>query len=138
VKSKLDFTAGRTDWSLLNFLHYAGYSEDSGRRGEFLALTTGFEFTRQLRNKKIGDEPVVLHWHIAHRDHLNELNFDLTGSSQRLDVPSEWELGVAFSRQDSRLSLWRLRWDRVGVAVRFSSDGTLSGFNLTFRSLFDR
>jgi hypothetical protein len=138
VKSKIDFRAGETDWSLLNSLTYVGFTSNTAPRSEFLALMTGFEFQRQLKEKKIGGRPVVLHWHVAHRRNLNELDFDLTGSIERVDIPSEWELGIAFGRAGSRLSFWRLGWDRVGVASRFSSNGDLSGFSLTFKSLFDR
>jgi len=138
AKSKLDFTAGKTNWSLLNFLTYVGFSGDADQRGEFLSLTTGFEFQRELKRRRLGKEPVILHWHIAHTGHLNELDFGLTGSIDRLDIPREWDIGVAFSKRDNRLSFWRLSWDRIGIAARFSANGRLSGFNFTFNSLFER
>jgi hypothetical protein len=31
-----------------------------------------------------------------------------------------------------------LKWDRVGLAYRFSSDGNFSGISIFFRSLYER
>jgi hypothetical protein len=57
---------------------------------------------------------------------------------EHIRLEDEWELGVAFSTGPEPLRLWRLKWDRVGVAYRFSSDGNFSGISVFFRSLYER
>jgi hypothetical protein len=39
---------------------------------------------------------------------------------------------------DAQIEVWRFRFDRVGLAYRFSSDGKLQGVGFVFRSLFDQ
>jgi hypothetical protein len=53
-------------------------------------------------------------------------------------VDDEWEIGAAFSRGREPLRWWRLHWDRVGIAYRFSSNGHFEGVSLVFGSLYDR
>jgi len=139
LRSELKFGHGDLEWALVNALTYVGYSADSGPDGDGLPLLTGFEFQRPLGDKKIGGSQVMLHWHAAYTTFLKDLDFQVAGlSEERLDLPNQWELGVAFGKRAEPLRLWRLSWDRVGVAYRFSSNENFKGVSLTFRSLFDR
>ena len=45
---------------------------------------------------------------------------------------------MAFGKGAEPLRLWRLHWNRVGIAYRFSSDGEFKGISVFFSSLFDR
>jgi hypothetical protein len=139
IKSRLVFPRQEATWALVNALTYVGYSADSGDNGNVLPLYTGFEIDRPLGMKKLGDEQVVLHWHAGYTSYLNEVEL-LSGSTniEHIRLEDEWELGVAFSTGQEPLHLWRLKWDRVGLAYRFSSDGDFSGISLVFKSFFER
>ena len=123
----------------MNGLTYVGYSADDGVSGNVLPLFTGFEIDRPLGTKKVAGEPVMLHWHAGYTSYLNEVELISSNTSlEHIKLEDEWELGVAFSTGEEPLRLWRLKWDRVGVAYRFSSDGDFSGISLVFKSLFER
>ena len=139
LKSRWLFPRGKTNWALVNALTYVGYSADAGDSGNGLPLFTGFEVDRPLDMKKLADEPVILHWHVGYTSYLNEAKFlPSSTSTEHVRLDDEWELGVAFSTGQEPLRLWRLKWDRVGVAYRFSSDGDFSGISLVFKSLYER
>jgi hypothetical protein len=136
IKSRYVFPRDETTWALVNALTYIGYSTNSSENGNVLPLFTGFEVDRPLGMKKVADEPVVLHWHVGYTSYLNQL--ELVTNIEHIRLENEWELGLAFSTGPEPLRLWRLKWDRVGVAYRFSSDGEFSGISLYFKSLYER
>lgn len=138
VKSRLRFHNESFDWALVNSLTYVGYSGDA-RHANVLPLLTGFEFDRPLAGKKLRGEQVQLHWHVAYTHYRNEIEWEPVSAALRpVEIADEWELGAAFSTGEQPLRWWRLHWDRVGIAYRFSSDGDFEGVSLVFRSLFDR
>ena len=137
LKSRLRFPGETVSWSLLNSLAYIGYHDDA-ERSNVLPLFTAFEFERPLA-AKIANEPVHLHWHVGYTSYLNDIDIGPKRLQARsVTIDDEWELGAAFSTGAEPLRLWKLKWDRVGVAYRFSSDGNFEGISLFFRSLFDR
>ena len=138
AKSVGRFHAASFDWSLVNGLTYVGYSDDASERGSLLAALIGFDFEHPLATKRINGYPVHLHWHVSHVDYFNEVEIKPRGVRDVVRIEDEWEIGAAFSTGDHRLGVRKLRWDRVGLAYRFSSDGDLTGVALTFSSLFDR
>jgi hypothetical protein len=139
LKSRLIFPRDETTWALVNALTYVGYSAGTGENGNVLPLFTGFEVDRPLAMKKIGGEQVVLHWHVGYTSYLNEVELLADATNiEHIRLDDEWELGLAFSRGQEPLRLWRLHWDRVGVAYRFSSNGDFSGISLYFKSLYER
>jgi hypothetical protein len=138
IKSRLRFPGADTSWALVNALTYVGYSTNAGEHGNSLPLFTGFEFDRPLGAKKLADEQVVLHWHVGYTSYLNGLELFRDSNFEHLDLDGEWELGIAFGTGEEPLRLWRLKWDRVGIAYRFSRDGDFAGIGLVFHSLFER
>ncbi|HUF73922.1 MAG TPA: hypothetical protein VMR74_13600 [Gammaproteobacteria bacterium] len=138
LKTQARFSAESFDWMLVNGLAYLGYSNDTGEDGNLLSVLTAFEFERPSRYEIAGHQ-VRLHWHVAYTDYLNELKIAprLIGTDA-VQIDDEWEIGAAFSTGEHRLGIKRLRWDRVGIAYRFSSNGDFEGIGLTFTSLFDR
>jgi hypothetical protein len=138
LRTRARFSADSFDWMLVNGLTYLGHSSDDGEDGNLLSVLTAFEFERPSRHEIAGHQ-VRLHWHVAYTDYLNELEIAprlIGGGAVQID--DEWEIGAAFSTGDHRLGIKRLRWDRVGIAYRFSSNGDFEGIGLTFTSLFDR
>jgi hypothetical protein len=140
LKSRLRFPGGGAkSWALVNSLTYVGYSTDAREDSKTVPLFTAFEFDRPLAAKKLGNEQVVLHWHVGYTSYLNDLElFPAASDFEHLELEDEWELGIAFSTGSEPLRLWRLKWDRVGLVYRFSSDGDFRGIGLVFRSLFER
>jgi hypothetical protein len=136
LKSRFLFPRSDATWALVNALTYVGYSANAGETGNVLPLFTGLEVDRPLRTKKVADEPVVLHWHVGYTSYLNQP--ELVKSIEHIRLDDEWELGLAFSTGPEPLRLWRLKWDRVGVAYRFDSDGDFGGISLYFTSLYER
>jgi hypothetical protein len=139
VKSRVSFDSGELDWALVNSLLYVGYSADGPTSGKVTPFLTAFEFQRPLRNKRIGGDQLYLNWHVGYTSYLDNLAFRIGPNDvSPVEISDEWDLSVGFSKGPRRLKLWRLEWDRVGLAFRFSSDGDLTGLSLTFRSIFDR
>jgi hypothetical protein len=137
LKSRVRLPGKSVDWSLFNSLTYVGYRDDA-EHSNVLPLFTAFEFERPLA-VRIANEQVRLHWHVGYTSYLNEIDLRPTRSQLRaVTIDDEWEVGAAFSTGEAPLKLWKFKWDRVGVAYRFSSDGDFEGVSLFFRSLFDR
>jgi hypothetical protein len=138
VKSRLIFP-GRDgfEWTLVNSLTYSGYTNDAHESNHVLPLFTAFEFDRPIA-KKIGGDPVHLYWHFGYTDYLKHEPLLLGAGVGSIDVEDEWEVGMAFGKGAEPLRLWRLHWNRVGIAYRFSSDGEFKGISVFFSSLFDR
>jgi hypothetical protein len=137
VKSRVKFSADGFDWAIVNSLAYSGYTDNQHATSRVLPLLTGFEFDRPT-SKKLGGDPVHLYWHLGYTDFLANEPLLLGSFVSTVDVHDEWEVGMAFGRGAEPLRLWRLRWDRVGIAYRFSSDHQFEGITLFFSSLFDR
>jgi hypothetical protein len=142
VKSRVAFSADGFDWAIVNALTYSGYNDDRSASGahtssRVLPLLTAFEFDRPT-SKKIGGELVHLYWTLGYTDYLADEPLLLGSLVSSMHIDDEWEIGMAFGRGKEPMKLWRLRWDRVGIAYRFSSDHGFQGISLSFSSIFDR
>ena len=137
IKSRYAFKSGDLDWALVNSLGSIGYSANPGRSEDAVPFLTGLEFRRPLANKTIGGERVYLDWHLAYTAYFDDLEF-IFGNFSETKVGDEWEIGLAFSKQQGQLKFWRFSWDRLGLAYRVSGSGDVKGIMLVFRSLFDR
>jgi len=139
LRSRLVFDLGDTDMHLVNAVERIGYSESGGSSDAFNLVLTGLDFSRPLENSRIGGERVVIGWHVMYTSYVDSLGLDIRAASLRpATISGEWELGVSFGKQSSRLRLWRLKFDRVGLAYRFDSEGDFSGIGIVFKALFDR
>lgn len=144
IRSRLRFERPKGLLYFVSGLERFGYSASGGASDAISAVIAGFEVERPLANKRLGGEPLAIHWHIHYSDYVESLGLSLsTLDLSALDIqPSsidrEWEVGTAFSRRGSRLSFGKLAVDRVGLAYRFDGDGQFSGIGVTFSSLFDR
>ncbi len=142
LKSRVTFSADGFDWAIVNALTYSGYTDGASANGahtssRVLPLLTAFEFDRPIE-KKIGGEPVHLYWTLGYTDYLADEPLLLGSLVTSVHIDDEWEVGMAFGRGKEPLKLWRLRWDRVGISYRFSSDHRFQGISLSFSSIFDR
>lgn len=138
-RSQLTFGLGDTRLQLVNGIGRFGYSTTAGASSAINVLLTGLDFGRPLASLKIGSDPAAIHWHVLYTRYLDTLGFDLSARTLApVTLREEWELGFAFSKQNARLGIKRLRFDRIGLAYRFAADGHFSGVGLVFTSLFDR
>jgi hypothetical protein len=138
-RSRLSFQFDETRMQLLNGVGRIGYSADNGASDAISFLLTGLDFSRPLKEKKIGGDSLQIHWHVLYTNYVESFGLDLAGASIRPGVISaEWELGTAIGKQEGRIGIGRLKMERIGLAYRFGSDGRFSGIGITFRSLFDR
>ena len=138
-RNQLAFDLDETRMLLVNGIERIGYSADDGASDAINLVATGLDFSRPLKNKKLGGDPIAIHWHVMHTRYLDTLGLDLSRASiDPATIGSEWELGVAFSKQNERLRLWRLRFDRLGLSYRLGAGGKVEGIGVVVRSLFDR
>ena len=139
LRSERIFEPGKISVALYNSLLRMGYSADDGNASTVNLFEIGLDFGRSLEKRRIGDAPVRIYWHALYTRYFNELTLDSGDLSiEPAGIDSEWEIGAGFGRQGARLGLWRIRFDRVGIAYRFNSDGQFSGVGIVFKSLFDR
>lgn len=137
VKSKVSFHDGRLDWALLNSIGYVGYSPKHGPSEDFWPLMIGLEFDHPFARMKLGGDQALLHWHGMYTSFRN--NLDLIIENGSVDpITDQWEFGVSLGRQDKPLRIWLFRFDRLGAAYRFSSNGEFKGISIVFRSMFER
>jgi hypothetical protein len=136
-RSRLAFGTGKVDMALINSIGFVGYTPNHGSSTNFWPVMAAVEMTAPLGNLQHDDRALMLHWHGGYtffQDDLDIVRRDLTTGP----ISDQWEFGLAVSKMDARVELWRFSFDRVGLAYRFSSDGELQGIGLVFESMFDR
>lgn len=136
LKSRFSFQAGRLDWYLVNQVGYVGYSPNEGPDDAIWPLLTGLEFAYPLGKVRGDGDQTLLHWYGTYTVFGNDLEFT---ASQILDkaIDDQWEVGAAIGRRNSPIPIWFLKFDRLGLGYRASSNGDLKGITFVFRSFFD-
>lgn len=135
IKSRYRLAEGRTRWSLLNGLFYAGYKPQFEERGQYGSVMGGVEFSHPLRNLRLGDAPLDLNWHLTYNWFFDELNFHV--DRDRVEsFRDQWELGVALGKRHGPIKIWFMEFQQIGLGLRASSNGKFSGLTLNFRSPF--
>jgi len=137
VKSRYTFQNGKLDWALLNSITYVGYTPSDGAAEDFWPLMAGLEFDYPLGNYQIDDEQVFLSWHGTYTIYEDDLDLVLENGSTNA-ITDQWELGVSFHKKEGRIKFGWFKFDRLGLAYRFSSSGDLKGISFVFRSVFER
>lgn len=136
VRSRVVLKNSVPHLALYNSVGFVGYSPSDGPSSGVWPITTALELRHPSIGKPAGNQ-WQMHWHVAYTYFQNEL--DLVGRDAETEpISDQWEFGLAFSRNEASISIWRLEFDRLGLAYRFSSDGELKGIGLVFSSLFDQ
>jgi hypothetical protein len=140
VKSHYSFKNGKLEWALVNSASYVGYTPNEGESEYFLPLMVGLEFDYPFGERKLGDEQLMLSWHGMYTSFENNLDFILDDGTVGPSEPitDQWEFGASLHKQTSPIKIWFMKFDRLGLAYRFSSSGDLKGISFVFRSMFDR
>ena len=140
VKSHYSFKNGNLDWALINSVSYVGYTPNQGQSEYFLPLMAGLEFDYPFGKRKLDDEQLMLSWHGMYTSFESNLDFVFDGGPLRPTDPitDQWEFGISLRKQTSPIRIWFMKFDRLGLAYRFSSSGDLKGISFVFRSMFER
>ena len=136
VHSRFLLTEDSPRLALINSVGFVGYTPQNGASENFLPLVTALELRHPFVAIRDGKDRLRLHWHAAHTHFHGQLDLNRPGGVTE-KISEQWEAGIAVSRQNGRLRLGWLSFDRFGFAYRFSSDGQLEGIGLVFNSLFD-
>lgn len=140
LMSELAFEHGKIEWHMINGLTGLGFSARGEPSESVFPLLTGFEFRRPLEGHLLGGDRVYLDWHVAYTHYFEDVDFVATREfgGNSVTISNDIELGLAFSKGDRPITLWRLSFDRIGLAYRFDTQGDFSGISLVTKSLFER
>jgi len=126
---------GRSRWSLLNGVYYAGYKPEYKQRGRYGSVMAGLEVNQPLGNFRLLGEPASLNWHLTYNYLFDHLNFHV--DEERVEsVKDQWELGLALGRGGQGIKLWFITFDQVGLAYKWSSNGRYRALTFNLRSPF--
>jgi hypothetical protein len=136
LKSRVSFESGRLNWHLLNQAGFVGYTPKEGLEDTIWPVMAGLEFDYPVGAPTPDGDQLLLHWRVAYTVFGGDLDFtgNPTGSQ---DIGDQWEAGLAIARRDSRIPIWFLDFDMLGLGYRASSNGELKGVTFLFRSMFD-
>jgi hypothetical protein len=136
IKSQVRFNSGKLNWRLLNQAGFVGYTPNEGPDDTIWPLMAGLEFDYPVGAPTPDGDQLLLHWRAAYTVFGNDLEF--TGDpAQDTAISDQWEIGAAIARRDSRIPIWFLKFDMLGLGYRASSNGELKGITFLFRSMFD-
>jgi hypothetical protein len=135
IKSRLKFPYAGLDFGLLNGFIVYGFTPKDGVSQDFSEVLTGLECDIPLGNLQWQDEPLYLKTHIVNRYYLDNLNF-LYELNEPPELSWQWELGISLSKKKSKIKLWFLRFERIGVAYVYARDAR--GINFYTMSTFKR
>jgi hypothetical protein len=136
VKSRVSFESGRLNWHLLNQAGFVGYTPNDGPADTIWPVMAGLEFDYPVGAPTTDGDQLLLHWRAAYTLFGDDLDF--TGDpTVNQAINDQWEIGAAIARRDSRIPIWFLDFDMLGLGYRASSNGELKGVTFLFRSMFD-
>lgn len=137
VKSRYSFQHGKLEWALLNSITYVGHTPSIGFDDDFWPMMVGLEFDYPLGNRKLGGEQVFLSWHGMYTTFEEGLDQPI-GNDSSIQITDEWEFGFSIRKEHERIKIWFMKFNRLGLAYRFSSSGDLEGISFVLRGIFDR
>lgn len=135
LRARYRLGADGRHWNLIAALEQFGYNTDRDRSGRILPMSLTAEYEHEVAG---GAAQVVVH--ATATRYLDSLSISEIGDV-RASITQDVEFGIAY-RPAERLRLWRLSWERVGIAYRRGEDddgdSTFDGIRLYFRSVFDQ
>jgi len=137
IKSRLAFQSAKLDWRLLNQVGFVGYTPNQGPSDHFWPLMMGFEFDYPIGSSDDNSGQKLLYWHVTYTVFGDDLTFSGNPAINN-PITDQWEIGAAIGRRDSPIKIWFMKFDRLGLGYRTSSNGDLKGITFVFRSEFDQ
>jgi hypothetical protein len=136
LKTRTAFAAGKLDWALLFDIGLVGYEPNRGDADDFEFAAAGLEFGYPVDWLTSREGQTMLYWTLSYTAFLDEI--EVQRSFTEFDtVASLWQAGIAFGKRDKPVRIWRLSFDRLGLAYNYSTTGDLRGIKFVFRSLYD-
>lgn len=136
LKSRYVLRENEPELALLNSIGWVGHSPSNGSSENFWPIMSALEVRHPFLRDGDGRE-WQLNWHLSYTFFQNDL--DLVARNLETEpISDQWELGLAVSRADAPIAIWRFEFDRLGLSYRVSSDGDLQGIGFVFSSLFDQ
>ena len=136
IKSRYAFQSGKLGWALLNSVGFVGYSPSNGPSEAFWPLSIGLEFDYPVFGPTDEGDQLVFYWHANYTTFEDDVDFD--ADIGKVDpITDQWEFAMALGKRDKPIKIWFMRFDRLGLGYRASSNGELKGINFVFRSLFE-
>lgn len=136
VRSRYVFESGKLDWALIGGLGLVGYEPNNGPADDFTYVAVGAEFGYPVSWPRSKNDQTMLYWHVRYTDFLDEIEFR-TGVEELDSVANYWQVGLALGKDRDPVSIWFLKFDRLGLAYNFSTTGELRGIKFIFRSMYD-
>ena len=128
---------GRTAWSLLGAVNFAGYKPEFKNRGQYGGALVGLEASHRLANLRLFDEPTRLNWHLVYDYYFDKLNFHVS-EDEVVSIRDTWELGLAIRLDGQPFRLGWFSFQQLGLAFKWSSDGNYDAITFNLRSPFTR
>ena len=136
IKTRTTFEAGRLGWALLFDVGLVGYEPNNGVSDDFKFAAAGLEFGYPVSWFSSSDGQTMLYWNVSYTSFLDEI--EVRSALEDFDtVASVWQTGMAIGKRDRPVKIWRLGFDRLGLAFNYSSTSELRGIKFVFRSLYD-
>ena len=135
VKTRTTFERGKLDWSLIFNIGVTGYEPNEGDSDQFSYAGVGLEFGYPIGWLSTHDRQTMIYWHLSYVDFLDEIELR-TGVTEFDSVANYWQAGIAFGNERTPVRIWRLKFDRLGLAYNYSTTGELRGVKFVFRSLY--
>jgi len=136
IKSRTTFEAGKLDWAILFDYGIVGYEPNRGESDEFEFAAAGLEFGYPVSWFSSADSQTILYWTLSYTDFLDDIEVR-DGVEEFDSIGNYWQAGIALGRRDKPVRIWRLNFDRLGLAYNYSASGELRGIKFVFRSLYD-
>ena len=124
------------DWNLLNAVAYAGYKPEYKNRGQYGSAMAGLEAKQRLEGVEFAGAPAWINWHITYDYMFDNLNFHVS-EEEFVTIRDQWEFCVALSRGESKIKIWFLEFEQLGLSYKFSSNGKYRALSFNLRSRFE-
>jgi hypothetical protein len=136
LKSRYSFQNGDLNWALINAITYVGNTPTKGSSDDFWPLMAGLEFDYPLGKRQMDNEQLYLSWHGTYTSFEGDLD-QTVGDGSVDPITDQWQFGLSIRKKKEPIKIWFMKFDRLGLAYRFSSSGDLKGISFVFRSVFD-
>ncbi len=139
LRSRWRFGPAEERWNLIAGIEHTGYNTDLDRSDRIMPISLTVEYERAIDAWEQRSGPTWLVLHVTGSHYLEEFSvdaFEEAASAIRRDL----EFGIAV-KPNVRFRLWRLSWERIGIAYRRGEgddDSRFEGIRLIFRSAFDQ
>ena len=97
----------------------------------------GLEASSRLENFRLFDEPTRFNWHLIYDYYFDNLNFHVS-EDEVVSIRDTWELGLAIRLAEKPFRLGWFSFQQVGLAFKWSSDGSYDAITFNLRSPFTR